>query len=177
MHGIDPERLIFASRAPTADYIRRQALGDVFLDTPIYNAYTTGCDSLWAGVPVVTLPLERMASRVCASLCTAVGLEREMVVQSYEAYEEWAVVLGTDHTRRKELRQQLKDARSSCPLFDTHMWTRDFERLLTAIWERHAEGEAPQTFALEKLPPPLLAARCSPHHIPYDPRAHNLDVP
>merc|ERR1712008_334698 len=112
---------------------------------------TTGCDALWAGVPVVTLPLERMASRVCASLCTAVGLEREMVVQSFEEYEERAVLLGVDHVRRKALRQQLRDARLNCPLFDTHMWTRDFERLLQTIWGRHAEGAAPQTFAVEKL--------------------------
>merc|ERR1712217_244621 len=136
-----------------------------------------GCDALWAGVPVVTLPLDRMASRVCASLCTAVGFSSEMVVQSYQAYEERAVLLGIDHLQRKELRQQLRDARASCPLFDTHMRTRDFERLLKAIWERHAEGQAPCTLAVESLPPPPLDARRTPCHIPYDPKAHNLDVP
>jgi protein O-GlcNAc transferase len=56
----------------------------VFLDTPLCNAHTTGCDVLWAGCPMVTLPLERMASRVAASLCHATGLGHEMVVGSQQ---------------------------------------------------------------------------------------------
>lgn len=36
---------------------------------------------------MVTLPLERMASRVAASLCYATGLGAEMVVSSQQEYE------------------------------------------------------------------------------------------
>ena len=43
-----------------------------------------GCDVLWGGCPIVTLPLERMASRVAASLCYATGLGPEMVVRSQQ---------------------------------------------------------------------------------------------
>ena len=43
-----------------------------------------GCDVLWGGCPIVTLPLERMASRVAASLCYATGLGAEMVVSSQQ---------------------------------------------------------------------------------------------
>ncbi len=43
-----------------------------------------GCDVLWGGCPMVTLPLERMASRVAASLCYATGLGHEMVVNSQQ---------------------------------------------------------------------------------------------
>jgi hypothetical protein len=42
---------------------------------------------LWGGCPMVTLPLERMASRVAASLCYATGLGHEMVVSSQQEYE------------------------------------------------------------------------------------------
>ena len=65
-------------------HIRRSGIADVFLDTPLCNAHTTGCDVLWAGCPMVTLPLERMASRVAASLCHATGLGHEMVVGSQQ---------------------------------------------------------------------------------------------
>jgi Glycosyl transferase family 41 len=57
-------------------------IADVFLDTPLCNAHTTGCDVLWGGCPIVTLPLQRMASRVAASLCAATGLGHEMIVHS-----------------------------------------------------------------------------------------------
>ncbi len=43
---------------------------------------------LWSCCPMVTLPLERMASRVAASLCAATGLGHEMIVSSQQEYEE-----------------------------------------------------------------------------------------
>ena len=47
--------------------------------------FVAGCDVLWGGCPMITLPLERMASRVAASLCYATGLGHEMVVNSQQA--------------------------------------------------------------------------------------------
>jgi len=66
--GLDPSRIIFTDVAHKDLHIRRSGLADVFLDTPLCNAHTTGCDVLWGGCPMVTLPMERMASRVAASL-------------------------------------------------------------------------------------------------------------
>jgi protein O-GlcNAc transferase len=47
---------------------------------PLCNAHTTGTDVLWAGLPMVTLPLEKMATRVAGSLCLATGVGEEMIV-------------------------------------------------------------------------------------------------
>jgi hypothetical protein len=52
---------------------------------PLCNAHTTGTDVLWAGLPMVTLPLEKMATRVAMSLCHAAGCGDEMVVSRYVA--------------------------------------------------------------------------------------------
>ena len=38
----------------------------LFLDTPMYNGHSTMADVLWTGVPAITLPREKMASRVSA---------------------------------------------------------------------------------------------------------------
>ena len=78
-----PARLPLSPPLPS-----RSGVADLFLDTPWCNAHTTGCDVLWGGVPMVTLPLERMASRVAASLCAATGLGAEMVVSSQQEYED-----------------------------------------------------------------------------------------
>lgn len=53
---------------------------------PLCNAHTTGTDVLWAGLPMVTLPLEKMATRVAGSLCLATGLGAEMIVSRYVLY-------------------------------------------------------------------------------------------
>ncbi len=58
---------------------------DVALDTSPYNGTTTTCESLWMGRPVVTLAGDRHASRVSASLLSAVG-HPEWIATSDEEY-------------------------------------------------------------------------------------------
>jgi protein O-GlcNAc transferase len=144
--GVEPGRIIFTDVAHKDLHIKRSGLADVFLDTPLCNAHTTGCDVLWGGCPMVTLPLERMASRVAASLCYATGLGRDMVVGSQSEYEARAVELGTDHGKRLALRGALEGARLSCPLFDTARWVRDLEKVYFKMWDIHVQEGAPRTF-------------------------------
>lgn len=95
---------------------------------------------------MVTYPLERMASRVAASLCHATGLGTHMVVSSQKEYEDLAVELGINHQRRLELRRKLEAARLTCPLFDTTRWVRNLERVLFKMWDIHCEGKGPRPF-------------------------------
>lgn len=50
------------------------------MNSPLCNGHTTGTDVLWAGLPMITLPLEKMATRVAGSLCLATGVGEEMIV-------------------------------------------------------------------------------------------------
>ena len=60
-------------------------------------------DVLWAGCPMVTLPLETFASRVASSQLKTLGFP-ELIAKSYEDYENIAVKLGTDIAYRKNIR-------------------------------------------------------------------------
>lgn len=60
---------------------------------------------LWGGCPIVTLPLERMASRVAASLCYATGLGAEMVVSSQQVQPRPAGVAISASGRFRQLCQ------------------------------------------------------------------------
>lgn len=51
------------------------------LARPLCNGHTTGTDVLWAGLPMITLPLEKMATRVAGSLCMATGFGEEMIAR------------------------------------------------------------------------------------------------
>jgi len=158
-HGLDPARMILTPRMPKVEYIRRMKVADLFLDTTIYNAFTTGCDAMWAGCPVLTMPLERLASRAAASSCCATGLGQDMLVSSLEEYEERAVFLGLNPDALQDLKQRLRDARLTCPLYDTHTWVRDFECLLQKIWSRHAAGQGPGRVEVTASPPLPAAER------------------
>jgi protein O-GlcNAc transferase len=147
-HGVESSRIIFTDVARKPDHIARTGLADIFLDTPLCNAHTTGCDVLWGGCPIITLPLERMASRVAASLCNATGLGDEMIATSLQDYEDRAVQLGVDKPLRERLRRRLREARMSCPLFDTDRYVDNLDRAYVKMWDIHAQQDPPQDFEI-----------------------------
>ena len=73
--GVPSGKVIFSPVAPKEEHVRRGRLADLCLDTPLCNGHTTGMDVLWAGTPVLTLPLETLASRVAASQLYALGFQ------------------------------------------------------------------------------------------------------
>ena len=52
---IDPQRIQFLDRQPRLEYLQTYNQFDIMLDTVPYNGHMTSLDSLWMGVPVVTL--------------------------------------------------------------------------------------------------------------------------
>ncbi len=146
-HGMEPARLVFASRIPAAEHLARQSLAGLFLDTPVYNAHTTASDALWAGLPVLTCPGHAFPARVAASVLRASGLD-ELIVPSLKDYEEMAVALASDPKRLAQLREKLADPKR-LPLFRTALFTKHIEQAYTRMAERHWAGLAPEHIAVE----------------------------
>jgi len=140
--GISADRLIFASRAPNADHIARYPLADLFLDSLPYGAHTTAADSLWMGVPILTLPGRSFAARVCASVVTAAGVP-ELICNSPEHYVARAVELGQDRAKLTAIKNKLAAGRDSCVLFDTPRLVRNLEDLYRQMWAAFESGELP----------------------------------
>lgn len=140
--GVDPDRLVFAPHKMKAAHLGRLQLADLFLDTFICRAHTTASDSLWAGVPVLTFPGDRFASRSPASLLYAVGLA-DMVMPSKLAYLERAVDLASKPEPLASIRQRLADNRMVYPLFDTQRFARHLEDAYQLMWEAHEADKRP----------------------------------
>ena len=96
--GLSQGKIIFSPVAPKEEHVRRGRLADLCLDTPLCNGHTTGMDVLWAGTPVLTLPLETLASRVAASQLYALGF-KELVAVTRQHYEEIAIELGNNPSK------------------------------------------------------------------------------
>jgi protein O-GlcNAc transferase len=153
--GVDAARIVYAPRMPDmAEHLARYRLADLFIDTFPYNAHTTACDALWAGVPVLTYAGRSFASRVAASLLQAVGLP-ELVTHSLADYEALALALARDPQRLAALRERLAANRLSTPLFDTPALARQMEAAFSTMIERHQLGQPP---ALIDLTTPALSA-------------------
>jgi predicted O-linked N-acetylglucosamine transferase (SPINDLY family) len=134
--NVSAERLVFAKRLEPAEHLARHRAADLVLDTLPYNAHTTASDALWAGLPVLTCPGEALASRVAASLLTAIHLP-ELIAPTMEQYEELAVGLATQPRRLAHIKQRLADNRLTTPLFDTQLYTRNLEAAYRSIYEQH----------------------------------------
>ncbi len=142
--GVDAQRLVFAGKTPLlSEHLARQRAADLFLDTLPYNAHATASDALWAGLPVLTCPGEALASRVAASLLSAIGVP-ELIAASQEEYEMLAVALATNAQRLKNIRQKLERNRLNTPLFDTKQFTRHIEDAYTQMHERYHAGLPPE---------------------------------
>jgi predicted O-linked N-acetylglucosamine transferase (SPINDLY family) len=140
--GVDGSRLVFAGRAPLAEYLARHRLADLFLDTFNYNAHTTASDALFAGLPVLTRPGRSFPARVAASLLHAVGLE-ETICNSVEAYENLALELASDPARLAAITDKLAANRGKTLLFDSTASTRAMENAYTAAFARFMAGQPP----------------------------------
>jgi predicted O-linked N-acetylglucosamine transferase (SPINDLY family) len=127
--GVDPARLVFAAYVLQDAHIARLGCADLALDTLPYGSHTTGCDALWAGVPLLTCPGQTFASRVGASLLRTAGLP-ELVTASLDDYRTRLHELAARPDALREHREFLERTRHDNPLFDTRAFARDWEALL-----------------------------------------------
>lgn len=146
--GIDGERLVFADRMPLEHHLARHRLADLFLDTLPYNAHTTTSDALWAGLPVITCTGKSFASRVAASLLRAVEMP-ELITTSARDFERLGIELANDPGRLKRIREKLWRNRTTAPLFDTGLFTRNIERAYEQIHERHLSHLRPMDIVVD----------------------------
>jgi predicted O-linked N-acetylglucosamine transferase (SPINDLY family) len=127
---------VFAKRLPLPEHLARHRVADLFIDTLPCNAHTTASDALWAGLPVLTCTGAAFASRVAASLLTAIDLP-ELITTSQEDYEKLAVHLATHPEQLQAIRHKLQHNRLTTALFDTRLFTRHIEDAYIQMLERY----------------------------------------
>jgi protein O-GlcNAc transferase len=116
--GIDLARVEFLGRTPNiASHLELYHRVDIALDAFPYHGTTTTCEALWMGVPVVTLRGDRHASRVGASLLTAVS-HPEWIANSADEYVNIAATLAANRPALSTLRSQLRRDMAASILLD-----------------------------------------------------------
>lgn len=136
--GIPAERLAFAAPANRHRYLSYYSEIDIGLDPFPYNGITTTCDSLWMGVPVLTLPGQTPASRAGASLLKTVGLA-DWVATSEADFIEKALIHSSDRARLAGLRGGLRQRMAESPLTDAPRFARAVEDAYRGMWRAWCE--------------------------------------
>ena len=134
--SVSPERIECVPYANDPPYGQQFDGVDIALDNYPYNGVTTTCESLYVGVPVVSLHGRNCVSRSGLSLLGTLGLG-ELAASTPDQYVDIAVALGSDLSRLEQLRASLRARFEQSPLRDEKRFAANFEELLRTAWQQY----------------------------------------
>ena len=107
---------------------------DICLDPFPFQGNTSTCESVWMGVPVLTLKGNRYLYRFGESI--NINLEmKDWIASSKEDYIKKAITFSADIEKLSEIRNGLRKKSLSSPVFDSDEFSKDFSKMLTGLWK------------------------------------------
>lgn len=131
-HGIAADRLDFRGGTTHGEHLQTFCEIDISLDPTPYSGGLTTCESLWMGVPVVTCPRGRFASRHSLSHSTNAGFT-EAIASNFDEFVEIAVSLAEETNRLAEIRVNLRPTMAISPLCDLDGFASAFQEVLESV--------------------------------------------
>jgi len=139
VHGISPKRLEIGFHSPPWDTLRKI---DISLDCFPHNSGTTLFESLYLGVPFVTLAGRAGVGRLGSSILEGVG-HPEWIAHSPAEYIQKAIALASDLPALARQRLKLRDEMATSPLMKEEAFARNVEtayRAMFAQWSIQNQG-------------------------------------
>ncbi|HSZ55891.1 MAG TPA: tetratricopeptide repeat protein [Tepidisphaeraceae bacterium] len=124
--GVDAARIEFFGFLPTDQFLRLHQQADIALDPFPFNGGMTTCDSLWMGIPVVSLAGRTAVGRSGLSILSNAGLP-ELVAQTQEQYARIAIALTVDLPKLSQMRTTLRSRLVQSALTDAKRSASDME--------------------------------------------------
>lgn len=139
LQGIDVSRLELEPGTPHPEYYDYYHRIDVSLDTFPHGGGILTAESLWMGVPVVTLTGDRFNSRLAHSYLDAIGAQ-DWVTQTPEAYIEKAIELADDIESRQRFREESRAKLQDSPIMQHETFARHWERTMQSLHQQHLKA-------------------------------------
>ncbi len=133
-HRVDTNRLILHGSLPYLEYMALFNQVDIALDPFPHNGHTITCDTLWMGVPIITLRGNCYAGRMGSSIMTRIGLA-DLIAASNEEYIDLAFNLAQDPVQLNELRINMRK-RLSNSLCNQQQFNQDFEQAIIKMIQK-----------------------------------------
>ncbi len=141
--GIAAERLTLEGfKLPRAHHLSSYHQIDIALDPFPYNGTTTTAESLWMGVPVLTMKGHRFISHVGESILHHSGLS-DWVAADPEDYLHKAIQFASDPIALSRLRQPLRERLGHTPVFDAPRFASHFQQAMAHMWSAYMSCNEP----------------------------------
>jgi protein O-GlcNAc transferase len=139
--GIDVQRLILSPLVARTEYLAPYQQVDIALDPFPYPGITTTVESLWMGVPVLTLEGNSFISRQGVGLSMNAGLA-SWIARDQDDYVALAVKHSADLDALALVRKTLRENVASSPIFDAPRFAQHFEAALRGMWEKWCHDQS-----------------------------------
>lgn len=136
--GISRDRIIMGFETPPWNVLRRM---DIALDCFPQNSGTTLIESLYMGLPFVSLASAPSMGTLGASVLSAVG-HPEWIAHSEEEYVNKLVALASDLPRLAKIRRELRAQMQASALMDEPGFARDVEAAYREMFARWCAKQA-----------------------------------
>ncbi|MDA1015181.1 MAG: tetratricopeptide repeat protein [Planctomycetota bacterium] len=135
-HGISANRVdLRHGVADGSAYLSHYSDIDITLDTFPWGGHTTACESLWMGVPVLTLRGQAHAGRMVASVLSVVGLA-DWIADDLDDYVSRAVRFASDVPALSRNRSAMRQHIARSALCDGAAFTRNLESIYCTMWRK-----------------------------------------
>lgn len=124
--GIAAERIDL--RPASHDHLRTYHEIDIALDPFPFGGGATTCDALWMGVPVITTPGTRSASRLTHCILHSIGCA-QWSTPDHDAYVGAAVALAQNLNALSATRQKLREKMQASPMMDVQGFAARVEQV------------------------------------------------
>ena len=133
-HGIQAGRIDLVGRVD-GDFANLSTIAqvDIALDPFPFNGGMSTVETLWMGVPVVSLAGPSLVHRIGLTFLTRAGFP-EWVAHSENAYVDVAVALAADIDGLGRIRRGMRDRLRQSILFDAASHARELEGAYIAMW-------------------------------------------
>ena len=138
-HGVARDRVRLEGRSEYREYLSSYGDIDITLDPFPRTGGMVTAESLWMGVPVVTLAGERYTGRISASKLTELG-KTEWIASTPDEYVSIAVGLAKDRERLARERRTLRERMRRSGLCDGRAMAKTLEEAYREMWRDHLAG-------------------------------------
>ncbi|MBU3615779.1 tetratricopeptide repeat protein [Polynucleobacter sp. JS-Polo-80-F4] len=135
MHAVPPGRIEFYGGHKYDTYLKAYSEVDVMLDSIPFSGATTSCESLWMGVPIITMHGNFPAARQTSSILSALG-ESEWIAHSADDYIQIAKDLPKQIERLYKFRLSIREKINKSALGNSTIFTKYFYDALLEMLKR-----------------------------------------
>jgi len=139
--GIAKERVEFAGISLPLEYLAAYNEIDIALDPFPYNGGSTSLDTLWMGVPFVTMAGRLAVERDGADILTHIG-SPDLIAETPEQYVRAAVFLADAVPRISDLRRNVRRALQTSCLMDEAGLVHRVEDAFREMWRAWCRTES-----------------------------------